>query len=328
MKTVFLDYSDPIELGQTYLDCLRNLGVLFMGPGTLKVLSNVNVRVQMPGGEVTDTTGMVVREFAGPVYGLQLNVTPETEHLVHVAKECAAELQARMLTPGSRDEARAGPSESWDIDGEDTEPERAQFVGQMTPTEQVLSQAYERFRKWLNIQDAVRVPKPGELQARLLAATPPPRRRKSRSRRKAEAERVLLALPAERKKGLAVSSGPEIRGTLMKDPDMSLRVWLLRNPDITESEVYELSCAPDLPDDAVYFLLERRKWCQYPRIATNLLLHKSVSSETRTVLASVLPTPTLKGLLRRDDIPVDATRAAREILQGRTDQTEDPVKQA
>lgn len=326
MKTVFLDYSDPIELGQAYLDCLRNLGVLFMGPGTLQVLSNINVRVQLPGGKVIETTGVVVREFAGPVYGLQLNVTPETEHLVHVAKECAAELQARMLTPGGRGKARAGPSDSWDIDGEDTEPEQARFLGQMTPTQQVLAQAYERFRKWVNIQDAVRVPTPTELQATLRASTPAPRSRKSRSRRKAEAERALLALPLERKKGLAVSSGPEVRGTLMKDPDMSLRVWLLRNPDITEPEVYKVSCDPDLPDDAVRFLLERRKWCQYPRIATNLLLHKSVSNETRVVLASVLPTPTLKGLLRRDDIPADATRAAGEILQGRTDQTEDPVE--
>ena len=325
MKTVFVDYSDPIELGQTYLDCLRNLGLLFLGPGTLRLLSDVNIHCRLPGGEVLQTTGVVVREFAGPVYGLQLNVTPETEHLVHVAKECATELQSRMLTPGNRNSARAGPSESWDIDGEDTEPERGEFVGQMTPTEQVLSQAYERFRKWVNIQDAVRVPTPAELRASQNAASPPRRRQKKRSKRRDEAERTLLALPMERKKGLAVSGGQNIRGVLMKDPDPSLQVWLLRNPEITEPEVYELSCAADLPDDAVRFLLERRKWCQYPRIATNLLLHDSVSDETRTVLASVLPTPTLKGLLRRKDIPEGATRAAREILEGRTDQTEDPV---
>ncbi len=327
MKTIYLDYSDPIELGQTYLDCLRNLGLLFMGPGTLKLLSDVEIRCHLPGGEVIETTAMVVREFAGPVYGLQLNVCPETEHLVHVAKECAAELQARMLTPGNRDSARAGPSESWDIDGEDTEPERAEFVGQMTPTEQVLSQAYDRFRKWVNIQDAVRIPTPTDLKARHKAATPPPRRPKKHTKRRAEAERVLLALPLERKKGLAVSGGLDVRTCLMKDPDPALRLWLLRNPEISEAEVYELSCAPDLPEDAVRFLLERRKWCQYPRIATNLLLHPSVGSQTRTVLASVLPTPTLKGLLRRDDIPEDAARAAQEILEGRTDQTEDPVQQ-
>lgn len=323
MKTVRIDFSDPFDLAQAYIDCLRNLGLLHSGPPALALWSEVNLECLLPEGAVLNIPARAVQMFPGPVYGLQLVVTPATQRLLARAREAAEVLQSRMLGSGGSEQARkGGPAVLGEETTEDTVREIHETTSELTPTEQVLNAAYERFRRWINQETQTRgseLLKAQDLDRLGEHVRPDLSLNLSADATRAHRAAILLALPEKQQKGMAASCGPMEREIFLEQGDPSLQLWILKNPDLTESEAVEISRRPDLTSEALRLLLATSKWFMKPRVARNLLLSPSIPRHLIPRLLTVLPSSALRQLIRRAGTPADVRQSAFGVLRERTD---------
>ena len=322
-KTVLVDFSDPIDLAQTYLDSLRNLGLLHSGAPSLPLWSEITLECVLPEGARVQIPAQVVRVFSGPVHGLQLTATPETERLLARAREAAAVLQTRMLEAGHSGAVRlGGKRKAGDENTEDTVDDIKETTADLTPTQQVLDAAYQRFRRWINLHDRqeepgmLHVPDIGELAEDMFAETDPAIQLETCRDKRAD---ILRALPERQKKSMASSCDLQDRQLFLVDEDRSLQLWVLKNPGLTESEVLEISRRRDLTKEAVDFLLTAKVWCLKPRIARNLLLNPLTPARAIPRLLTLMPAGALRQLVRRGTTPAPIRDMAFDLLRERTD---------
>jgi len=106
------------------------------------------------------------------------------------------------------------------------------------------------------------------------------------------------------KKRLAVSGGQKDRDALMRDEDLSVQIWVLKNPELTEDEVVRFCQLESISAGAMEFLLSSRRWGTSPSIARCLATHPATPEEAIPGLLAVLPTSALKELMAVAESPI------------------------
>jgi len=305
MRTLFVDYSDPLELGRAHLVYLRYMGLLLPCPARLSIFETVAVGCKLPGGMNVTLRATVVTDFGLNVYGLQILPDSHVRKLLVFSRECAARYQARMLEAGNHYDAKAGPLvQAGSNPEEDTVPEGKDFIDDLTPVEVVLAESAQRFERWL-------VERGADMDLRLARSQERAARSQSENGRDSEGrfdtdsptalEKRLWALSTAEKKKLAVSGGSVEREILFRDCDLSIQVWVLKNPDVSEAEVIRFSRASPMAPDAMQLLLTTRKWGLCREVVRVLVMNPSTPGEAVGRLLSVLSTPELKELARSSD---------------------------
>ena len=128
----------------------------------------------------------------------------------------------------------------------------------------------------------------------------------------------IAELTVKQKKKLAISGDVEERRLLMADPDLSLHLWVLKNPGLTEAEVVVFAANPNLSPDALNFLLQNRRWGTSAAVATQLVNNPSTPPEAIPNLLTVLPQKILKALSERPGVRHLVARQARRVLMERS----------
>ena len=132
------------------------------------------------------------------------------------------------------------------------------------------------------------------------------------------ASEQVRKLPAAKKKKLAISGDLEQRRALVRDPDASIHLWVLKNPALTEEEAAECAALPGLAPEALTFLLQNRKWATSAKVAFQLACNPNTPSVSLGNILAVLPSALLSQLAESGTVGAGVVAAARHVLVERT----------
>ena len=305
MKVLFINYTDPLELGRAHLMYLRYMGLLVPCPSALDTFEQVAVHCALPNETSVTVQARVVNSFGLNVFGLQVLSDSRASRLLEVSRDCAGILQKRMLGSGGSEEVKLGPLVCPGGEDEDTVPDAMGFINELTPVQQVIADSEGRFQRWLVEQEAETGPEfqvSASLETedarltRVLAPEPDRVVSTGEGPEPIEMERQLWSLPLVEKKQLAVSAGPIERDILFRDQDLSVQVWVLKNPDVGEWEVAAYARVTPLAPDALQMMLTTRRWSLSRVVARTLAVNPSVPAKAVERLLSILSTTELREL--------------------------------
>ncbi len=317
---LLVEYESPRDLGKAYLDSLRHHALLFSGPLHLEVMQRVRVRFTFPNGPTLTLFARVARRYGGSRYALRLFPGAGTETLLSAAREAAWDLLDQEDCEETTDffERRV---DLHDPENEDTLVELDLDTPELTPMDEVLQEGSGRFIEWLEREDdrqgyarqVIELEDSAELSTTAVIAP-----RMGGDSAEVDRNYLLRSMPTRQKKQLAVGAGREVREALMRDPDRTVQLWVLRNPALTEEEVARYAGEIPLAAEAVDFLVRSPKWSLSPKVARNLALNPCTPPDRLNVLLTVLPSNMLRELVQQVTASRRVRAAAAQLLTERT----------
>ncbi len=308
-------------LGHCYLDNLRCHALRFYGPIVLEQFTRVTLRIALPRGAQITTCAQAMRAYDGAQYALRLLPGAGTDTLLGAGREAAWEIVDAEGLESTSDffERRIDLP---DPEAEDTILELDFPEHDLSPLSEVMSDGSGRFIEWLEREDQ----RHGNVHSPTLEIANDPAETAmilpptARTPAPGEVNRaaVMLQLPLQKKKQLAVSGGAEIRAALISDPETSLQSWVFRNPDLTEEEVVEYIKRVDLTPQSIALIYASPRWSLSLRVVRQLIRSPSVPECDLPRLMATVPTQELRTLLAIPDLPLATSDAARKALLERS----------
>ncbi len=332
-RSYVVDLTDTARLSQAYFDGLREMGLLLKTPDTLATWEKVFIRFRLPGQVRVVISAIVVGDLSGDTYAVQLPQNSDSRRLLEIARRHigAQSPDGALLTPRPGNTATSKPqslrARHEETFEEDTLPEDEELGEELTPTDEVLAQSFERFDRWLIAKEATPPLDTAVMSVRRAAARPATASMGKRiqvglpsssaSGDRGTREEELWALAPNQKKKMAVSGQKAERKAFMYDPDPSVQVWVLRNPSISTAEVEEYSALGNLASEALTFLTHSPRWAVSPQVARNLAGNQRTPDDMVPRLLAVLDSGALRELASGKDVPVRVAESAALVLAAR-----------
>lgn len=343
VRSYVVDLTDTVRLSQAYFDGLREMGLLLKTPDSLGTWEKIFIRFRLPNQVRVVISAIVVGVVGDGTYAVQLPQNSDSRRLLEIARRhiSAESPNGGLVRPRPGNTATGKPQtlkarheetleeDTLDEDtlDEDTLDEDDVLGDELTPTDEVLAQSFERFDRWLVAKEAAPPLDTAVMSAQRAAARPATASMGKRIQvgfpsgstpeQQVSREEELWALALNQKKKMAVSGQEAERKAFMADPDPSVQVWVLRNPNISTAEVEEYSAASNLASEAVTFLTHNPRWAISPRVALNLASNERTPDELVPRLLAVLGSGVLKELVADKGASDRLAESAAQVLASR-----------
>jgi len=127
----------------------------------------------------------------------------------------------------------------------------------------------------------------------------------------------IADLPMGEKRRLARYGNKTVRQLLLKDPNKTLHVLVVKNVKVSLDEAMEYSKRPNLSREALKFMAQKRTWTQSRQFLFNLVRNPSTPVDVAIRMLNKLGTNELRIVAKSASIRMPISAAARKLLFGK-----------
>lgn len=126
--------------------------------------------------------------------------------------------------------------------------------------------------------------------------------------------RQVGALAVKDRLRLAKQANRPVRNILIRDVEKRVHVSVLKNPKITDDEIYEYTSIPTLSPNALRWVASQPKYARRPEIRMNLIMNPAMPKDTAVKLMTTLNAGQLRRIMRSPKARESIQRVARKKL--------------
>jgi hypothetical protein len=126
--------------------------------------------------------------------------------------------------------------------------------------------------------------------------------------------RQVGALAVKDRLRLAKQANRPVRNILIRDVEKRVHVSVLKNPKITDDEIFEYTSIPTLSPNALRWVASQPKYARRPKVRMNLIMNPGMPKDTAVKLMATLNADQLRRIMRSPKARESIQRVARKKL--------------